>query len=99
MPLFVVCFVSCSSSEKCSGAAHRRLPGLTLVILTGLSVTVISKDGEPEFRAWGYRTEDGDEVTPDVICSSSLWQRFNALSVEQTLFHVGSRLEVSESSW
>ena len=63
---------------------------LALENITGLSVAVISKDGEPEFRAWGYRTEDGDEVTPDVCCSSSLWQRFNALSVAQTLFHMGS---------
>ena len=42
---------------------------LALENITGLSVAVISKDGEPEFRAWGYRTEDGDEVTPDVRCS------------------------------
>ena len=36
--------------------------------ITGLSVAVVPKNGEPEFRAWGYRTEDEDEVTPDVRC-------------------------------
>ena len=41
---------------------------LALENITGLSVAVISRDGEPEFHAWGYRTEDGDEVTPDVRC-------------------------------
>jgi len=39
---------------------------LALENITGLSVAVVPKHGEPEFHTWGYRTEDGDPVTPDV---------------------------------
>lgn len=39
---------------------------LALENITGLSVAVVSKHAETEFHTWGYRTEDGDEVTPDV---------------------------------
>lgn len=32
----------------------------------GLSLAIIRKDGEPEFGAWGSRTEEGDPTTPNV---------------------------------
>ncbi|KAF9233583.1 beta-lactamase/transpeptidase-like protein [Melanogaster broomeanus] len=35
--------------------------------MTGLSVAVVPKHGPPEFHSWGYRTEDGDEITPDTL--------------------------------
>ncbi|KAH7890288.1 beta-lactamase/transpeptidase-like protein [Phlebopus sp. FC_14] len=35
--------------------------------ITGLSVAVVSKHGPPEFHTWGYRTEDGDEMTSDTL--------------------------------
>jgi hypothetical protein len=34
--------------------------------ITGLSVAVVPKYGEPEFHSWGNMTEDGDETTEDV---------------------------------
>ena len=34
--------------------------------ITGLSVTVVPRYGEPEFYSWGNRTEDGDKVTENV---------------------------------
>ncbi|KAF9230287.1 beta-lactamase/transpeptidase-like protein [Melanogaster broomeanus] len=34
--------------------------------MTGLSVAVVPKHGPSEFHSWGYRTEDGDKITPDV---------------------------------
>lgn len=39
---------------------------MALENITGLSVAIVPKHDKPEFRAWGYRTEDGDEMTPDV---------------------------------
>lgn len=39
---------------------------IALENITGLSVTVIPKRGEPELRAWGYRMEEGDAMTPGV---------------------------------
>lgn len=39
---------------------------LALENITGLSVAVVPKYAETEYHTWGYRTEDGDEVTPDV---------------------------------
>lgn len=39
---------------------------MALENITGLSIAVIPKHGETEFHSLGYRTEDGDEVTPDV---------------------------------
>ena len=39
---------------------------LALENITGLSVAVVPKHGETEFHTWGYRTEDGDQVTPEV---------------------------------
>jgi hypothetical protein len=39
---------------------------LALENITGLSISVIPKHGQPEFYNWGYRTEDQDEVTTDV---------------------------------
>lgn len=39
---------------------------LTAEHIRGLSVALIPKHGEPAFCTWGYRTEDGDKVTPDV---------------------------------
>ncbi|KAF8436227.1 beta-lactamase/transpeptidase-like protein [Boletus edulis BED1] len=38
---------------------------LALEHITGLSVAVVPKQGEPEFHTWGHRSEDGDEVTPE----------------------------------
>ncbi|KAH7914454.1 beta-lactamase/transpeptidase-like protein [Hygrophoropsis aurantiaca] len=35
--------------------------------ISGLSVAVIPKDGEPELRSWGIRTEEGESVTPDTL--------------------------------
>ncbi|KIJ11027.1 hypothetical protein PAXINDRAFT_177403 [Paxillus involutus ATCC 200175] len=35
--------------------------------ITGLSVAVVPQHGTPEFHTWGYRTEDGDEMTPDTL--------------------------------
>ncbi|KAF9233586.1 beta-lactamase/transpeptidase-like protein, partial [Melanogaster broomeanus] len=35
--------------------------------MTGLSVAVVPKHGPPEFHSWGYRTEDGDKITPDTL--------------------------------
>ncbi|KAI9567885.1 beta-lactamase/transpeptidase-like protein [Boletus coccyginus] len=40
---------------------------LALENITGLSVAVVPKHGDPEFHTWGYRTEDGDPVTPDTL--------------------------------
>jgi hypothetical protein len=34
--------------------------------ITGLSVAVVPRYGEPEFRSWGNMTEDGDKTTEDV---------------------------------
>jgi hypothetical protein len=34
--------------------------------ITGLSVAVVPRYGEPEFHSWGNRTEDGDKTTEDV---------------------------------
>lgn len=39
---------------------------MVLENITGLSVAVIPRYGNPEFHTWGYRTEDEDKVTPDV---------------------------------
>lgn len=75
---------------------------LALKNITGLSVVVVQKHAEPELCTWGYSTEDGDEVTPDVsyIVLSSLsempattltlppWTFF--LYRFQTLFYIGS---------
>ncbi|KAI6135848.1 beta-lactamase/transpeptidase-like protein [Pisolithus thermaeus] len=33
--------------------------------ITGLSVAVVPKSGEPELKAWGYRSEDGEKMTSD----------------------------------
>ncbi|KAI6121290.1 beta-lactamase/transpeptidase-like protein [Pisolithus sp. B1] len=33
--------------------------------ITGLSVAVVPKSGEPELKAWGYRSEDGGKMTSD----------------------------------
>ncbi|KAF8557186.1 beta-lactamase/transpeptidase-like protein [Imleria badia] len=40
---------------------------LALENITGLSAAVVPKHGETEFHTWGYRTEDGDEVTPETL--------------------------------
>jgi hypothetical protein len=34
--------------------------------ITGLSVAVIPRSGEPEYHSWGNRTEDGEETTEHV---------------------------------
>lgn len=47
---------------------------LALENITGLSVAVVSKYGKTEFHTWGHRTEDGDEVTPDVRNPPVLFQ-------------------------
>ncbi|OJA19691.1 hypothetical protein AZE42_11210 [Rhizopogon vesiculosus] len=33
--------------------------------ITGLSVAIVPKSGEPEYHSWGDRTEDGESVTQD----------------------------------
>ncbi|OJA15995.1 hypothetical protein AZE42_10250, partial [Rhizopogon vesiculosus] len=33
--------------------------------ITGLSVAIVPKSGEPEYHSWGNRTEDGESVTQD----------------------------------
>lgn len=35
--------------------------------ITGLSVAVVPRYGEPEFHSWGNMTEDGDETTEDTL--------------------------------
>lgn len=35
--------------------------------ITGLSIAVVPKNGEPELKAWGYRSEDGEEMTLDTL--------------------------------
>ncbi|KAG2063760.1 beta-lactamase transpeptidase-like protein [Suillus decipiens] len=40
---------------------------LDLWNITGLSVAVVSKYGEPEFHLWGNMTEDGDKTTEDTL--------------------------------
>ncbi|KAH0826363.1 hypothetical protein J3R83DRAFT_5325 [Lanmaoa asiatica] len=63
-----------SFSARLNGGDHVITPRLSTFIektlalenITGLSVAVVPKYGETEFHTWGYRTEDGDEVTPDV---------------------------------
>ncbi|OAX32863.1 beta-lactamase/transpeptidase-like protein [Rhizopogon vinicolor AM-OR11-026] len=35
--------------------------------ITGLSVAIIPKSGEPEYHSWGDRTEDGESVTQDTL--------------------------------
>lgn len=35
--------------------------------ITGLSVAVVPKNGEPEWKAWGYRSEDGENMTSDTL--------------------------------
>ena len=39
--------------------------------VTGLSLVVVKPDGETEFKNWGVRTEDGEQVTSDVSDSYS----------------------------
>jgi hypothetical protein len=34
--------------------------------ITGLSVAVIPRSGEPEYHSWGNRTEDGEKTTEHV---------------------------------
>lgn len=34
--------------------------------ITGLSVAIVPKDGDPELKTWGYRSEDGEKMTSDV---------------------------------
>ena len=34
--------------------------------ITGLSVAIVPKSGEPEYHSWGNRTEDGEKTTEDV---------------------------------
>lgn len=34
--------------------------------LPGVSISVSRKDGTSELGAWGIRTEDGEQMTPDV---------------------------------
>ncbi|KAF8121633.1 hypothetical protein EV363DRAFT_1457306 [Boletus edulis] len=48
---------------------------LALDNITGVSVAVVPKQGEPEFHMLGHRSEDGDEVTPET--------RFHMTSVLQ----------------
>ncbi|KAG8221711.1 beta-lactamase/transpeptidase-like protein [Butyriboletus roseoflavus] len=40
---------------------------MALENITGLSIAIVPKHGETEFHPLGYRTEDGDEVTPDTL--------------------------------
>ncbi|KAI6044606.1 beta-lactamase/transpeptidase-like protein [Pisolithus marmoratus] len=40
---------------------------MNLSNITGLSVAVVPKDGEPELNAWGYRSEDGEKMTSDTL--------------------------------
>ncbi|KAG2069269.1 beta-lactamase/transpeptidase-like protein [Suillus decipiens] len=40
---------------------------LNLWNITGLSVAVVPRYGEPEFHSWGNRTEDGDKTTEDTL--------------------------------
>ncbi|KAJ8593158.1 beta-lactamase/transpeptidase-like protein [Rhizopogon salebrosus TDB-379] len=35
--------------------------------ITGLSVAIVPKSGEPEYHSWGNRTEDGDKTTEDTL--------------------------------
>ncbi|KAI6121289.1 beta-lactamase/transpeptidase-like protein [Pisolithus sp. B1] len=35
--------------------------------ITGVSVAVVPKNGEPELKAWGYRSEDGEKMTSDTL--------------------------------
>ncbi len=37
----------------------------------GATIAVVRPDGEVELGAWGIKTEDGDEMTPEV-CSKFL---------------------------
>jgi len=34
--------------------------------ITGLSLAIVPKDGDPELKAWGYRSEDEEKMTSDV---------------------------------
>jgi len=34
--------------------------------ITGLSVAIVPKSGEPEYHSWGNRTEDGEKITEEV---------------------------------
>ncbi|KAG2362374.1 beta-lactamase/transpeptidase-like protein [Suillus spraguei] len=40
---------------------------LDLWNITGLSVAVVPRYGEPEFHSWGNMTEDGDKTTEDTL--------------------------------
>lgn len=34
--------------------------------ITGMVVGIVPKEGVPELKAWGHRSENGDEMTSDV---------------------------------
>ena len=64
---------------------------LALGNITGLSIAVVPKSRKPEFRTWGYRTEDGDEVTPEVrLLPVHSLEHSRTPFAPQTLFHMAS---------
>lgn len=34
--------------------------------INGLSVAIVTEGGDPELKAWGYRSENGEKMTSDV---------------------------------
>ncbi|EGO02765.1 hypothetical protein SERLA73DRAFT_176127 [Serpula lacrymans var. lacrymans S7.3] len=40
---------------------------LTKSNVPGLSLAIVPKDGEPEFRSWGNMTDDGEKTTPETL--------------------------------
>jgi hypothetical protein len=44
--------------------------------IPGLSLAIIRKDDDPEFGAWGSRTEEGDPTTPNV-CTPTIYDKLS----------------------
>lgn len=62
--------------------------------ITGLSVAIVPKYGEPEFRSWGNMTEDGDKTTEDVrnVQASSYMSSETAFSRRYSTWRLCPRL-------
>jgi len=86
-----------SSSFKLNDGGHVITPEFSKFVegilnatnIPGLSLAIVRKDGDPEFAAWGRRTEDGAATTSNV---RPLLQEYliRCLYGYKTLFHLAS---------
>jgi hypothetical protein len=58
--------------------------------ITGLSVAIVPKSGEPEYRSWGNRTEDGEKITEEVWTAQVSVGVKSEAALTDILFHMAS---------